>query len=211
MQQVQQQMIMNGHSGSLVEEEGRIFTRIEERRKQEDILWKQKSRVQWLWEGERNTCFFHKSMIQHRQHNRIFSLIDPGGNSLVQYEDMEAWLILGNDILEVVEESKRTRKVHPTLNSTFISLIPKSEYSEEPQILKPIALCNVIYKILSTIMVNQVKPILLALVSLKKTRFVKGYQILDNIVIDQEAIHSLKTLRSKDMMIKLDLSKPITA
>lgn len=114
---------------------------------------------------------------------------------------------MGNNILEVVEESRSMRKVHRTLNSTFIALIPKSEHSEEPQGFMPIALCNVIYKILSIIMVNRLKLILSGLVSLEKTKFFKGRQILDDIVTDQEAIHSLKSLISKGMMIKLDLSK----
>ena len=38
------------------------------------MLWRQKSRVQWLQQGERNTSFFHKSTIQHRAWNRILSL-----------------------------------------------------------------------------------------------------------------------------------------
>lgn len=89
MQQVQQQMITNGCFASLVMEEGMLLTKLEERRKQEDILWKQKSRVQWLQEGERNTCFFHNAMIQHRHHNRIFLLLYQGRNRLVKHKEME--------------------------------------------------------------------------------------------------------------------------
>ena len=63
------------------------------RSKQEEILWKQKSRVQWLKERERNTSFFHKSMIQRRQHNIIFSLKDQNGNRLFNHEDMEKELV----------------------------------------------------------------------------------------------------------------------
>lgn len=39
--------------------------------KQEEVFWKQKSRVQWLKEGERNTKFFHGSTIANQTHNRI--------------------------------------------------------------------------------------------------------------------------------------------
>jgi len=58
-----------------------------------------------------------------------------------------------------------TKRIHPTLNATFLALIPKIENSEEPEGFRPIMLCNVIYKILATIMVNRLKPILPELIS----------------------------------------------
>lgn len=77
----------------LAEKQGRVITQIEERRKQEEILWKQKSRVQWLKEGEKNTKFFHKVMLNHRQHNRIFSIKDRQGNMILQQKEMENLLV----------------------------------------------------------------------------------------------------------------------
>jgi len=47
--------------------------------KQEEIFWRQKSRIQWLKEGERNTRFFHKSTMANRAHNRISMIKDEGG------------------------------------------------------------------------------------------------------------------------------------
>lgn len=89
MRKVQQQIINDGRTETLVGEEGQLLNRLEERRKHEEILWKQKSRTQWLRQGEKNTRFFHKAMIQHHQHNKIFSLVDHEGNCLTQKEDME--------------------------------------------------------------------------------------------------------------------------
>ena len=94
MKRIQQQIILYGRADHLVIEEGNLLSKLEERRKQEEIPWKQKSPIQWLREGDKNTNFFHKAMIERRQHNRIFSLKDLGGNRLVQHNDMEALLVI---------------------------------------------------------------------------------------------------------------------
>ena len=114
---------------------------------------------------------------------------------------------MGRDIWEIFEESRRNRNVYPALNATFITLIPKQENSDTPVGFRPIALCNVIYKILSTMMVYRLKPLLPSLISLEQTGFVKGRKILDGIFTKEEAIHLLKSLKMKGMLIKLDLSK----
>jgi mannosylglycoprotein endo-beta-mannosidase len=59
------------------------------RKKQEEILWKQKSRVQWLREGECNTKFFHRTFIQRRHSNKITHLISDNGDTVHSHEDME--------------------------------------------------------------------------------------------------------------------------
>jgi len=114
------------------------------------------------------------------------------------------WHFLGQEILEAVEESRMKQKVWPGLNSTFLTLIPKNANSETAQGFRPIALCNVIYKIIATLIAKRLKPILPSLISPEQTGFVEGRQILDGLVITQETIHSLK---QKGMTLKLDLSK----
>ena len=66
MEDIQQQIILEGRDEERSKEEGRIINQLEERRKQEEIMWRQKSRINWLREGERNTKFFHQAMIQNR-------------------------------------------------------------------------------------------------------------------------------------------------
>ncbi|TQE04408.1 hypothetical protein C1H46_010027 [Malus baccata] len=41
---------------------------------QEESVWKQKSRVQWLQEGDANTKFFHQSTLQRRRRNKVVTL-----------------------------------------------------------------------------------------------------------------------------------------
>eukprot|EP00253_Pinus_taeda_P007097 PITA_07097 len=167
---------------------------------QEEILWRQKSKVQWIKEGERNTKFFHRSTIAHRNNNRIVKLTDQHGIKRNTHEEMEKvllqhfqkndeensedryqsmkiftqyisklftrehnfnlnkpvieeeieeavkemkngkapgsdgfnvyffkayWRIVKQDILEVVEDSRRFKTVLKALNESFIALIPK--------------------------------------------------------------------------------------
>lgn len=93
------------------------------------------------------------------------------------------WSFMGNDLLDLVEESRCSKRMHQGLNATFLALIPKPGCSDEPQGFKPISLCNVVYKILATIMVNRLKPILSDLIAPKQTSFVKGWKITDGIIV----------------------------
>ncbi|XP_038979986.1 uncharacterized protein LOC120110122 [Phoenix dactylifera] len=48
--------------------------------RQHEIFWRQKSRVQWVREGDRNTSFFHRTTIIRRQWSTIHSLRDGSGH-----------------------------------------------------------------------------------------------------------------------------------
>jgi mannosylglycoprotein endo-beta-mannosidase len=48
--------------------------------KDEESYFKQKSRVQWMHLGDRNTSFFHKSLLHRQVRNRIHNLQDDTGN-----------------------------------------------------------------------------------------------------------------------------------
>ena len=62
-------------------------------KKQEEILWQQKSQKLWLREGDRNTRFFHKSTIQNRQHNQISQLKSSNGQLIEKQSDFKQQLV----------------------------------------------------------------------------------------------------------------------
>jgi hypothetical protein len=93
MKQNQHQMIASGCSQELIEEEVSLMAQIETRDKHEEILWRQKSRILWLQEGERNSKFFHNSMIQRRHQNKIISLKYQQGNKLSNHQDIQSELL----------------------------------------------------------------------------------------------------------------------
>eukprot|EP00253_Pinus_taeda_P007706 PITA_07706 len=101
------------------------------------------------------------------------------------------WKIVKNDIWEIVEDSRRSKTILKSLNSTFIALVPKVEEANTPEKFRPMALCNVIYKIISKVIANRLKMILPGIISQEQSGYVEGRQILDNILLAQEMIHSL--------------------
>lgn len=65
-----------------------------------------------------------------------------------------------------------------------------------------------IYKIITKIIANRLKPLLAQLISPKQTKYVQGRQILDGIMVACETIHSLKATKKRGILTKLDLCKP---
>jgi len=88
MKELQQQIIIEGCNEKTLAQEQCIHNQLEERRKQEEILWKKKSRIRWLKEGERNTKFFHRTTIQRRMHNTISFIQNPEGKRIENHAEI---------------------------------------------------------------------------------------------------------------------------
>ena len=86
-----------------------------------------------------------------------------------------------------------------------MTLIPKEAGADSPDKFRPIALCNVIYKIISKVIANLLKPLLPKLICPEQLGFVEGRQILDGVILVHEVIHSLKSTQKLGMLIKLDI------
>ena len=117
------------------------------------------------------------------------------------------WELLKHEVWQIVEESRNLHWLLPSLNTTFIALIPKEEDSITPDKYRPIALCNVIYKVIFNVIANWLKPLLPMLISPEQSGYVEGRQIMDGILLTHEIIHSLKSSKQAGMLLKLDLSK----
>ena len=80
-------------------------------------------------------------------------------------------------------------------------------HSKGGEIHHPIALYNVIFKLITKVLANKLKPLLPKLISKEKIGYVEGCQILDNIILTQELVHSLNRNKTLGMLIQLDMSK----
>lgn len=117
------------------------------------------------------------------------------------------WGIIKQDILNVLEDSRKNIIVLKVFNTSFITLILKQDNVMTPDRFRPIALCNVVYKIILKVIANRLKPLLPTLVSVEQTRYVEGRKILNNFIHAYEVIHSLISKRQARMIMQLDLEK----
>ena len=109
--------------------------------------------------------------------------------------------------MAVVEESRQRGEVIRSLNSTFLALFWKVNKPTSFGDFKPIALCNLCYKIIAKLIANRIRPILSRSLSGEQLGFLKGRQILDAIGTAHECLHSIKTKKLKALILKLDLKK----
>jgi hypothetical protein len=84
------------------------------------------------------------------------------------------WVEVGHKAFLVIKFFSFTAYIDPSINSTFITLVPKKQNPCKVSDFRPISLCNVIYKILSKVMANRLKGILPQIISSNQSAFIPG-------------------------------------
>ena len=120
------------------------------------------------------------------------------------------WHLIGDDVSKAVLDCLNFCQIPKEFNYTFVTLIPKVKNPERISEFRPISLCNVIYKLISKVLANRLKPLLPSIVSENQSAFQAGRVITDNILMAFETLHYMKTQQRGStgfMALKLDMSK----
>jgi hypothetical protein len=134
----------------------------------------------------------------------------PGPDGMTALFFQKYWNIVGLHVTDAVLDCLNSGRLLGSVNFTNIVLIPKIKAPVNMSHFRPISLCNVLYKIISKVLVNRMKNILPAVISDCQSAFVPGRMITDNIIVSFEMLHYLKNKKGGkvgQMAAKLDMSK----
>ncbi|KAM6544160.1 hypothetical protein CsatB_008607 [Cannabis sativa] len=134
----------------------------------------------------------------------------PGPDGMTPAFYQKHWSIVGPDVVQFVREFFDSGKFPNLINDTHIVLIPKKKNPTQMGDMRPISLCNVLYKIASKVIANRMKSVLDYAISETQSAFVSGRLISDNVMVAFEVMHYLKRKtkgRKGYMALKLDMSK----
>ncbi|XP_028089245.1 uncharacterized protein LOC114289680 [Camellia sinensis] len=195
--------------------------------KMEEDFWALKARINYTLDGDRNTKFFHASVLSHRRRNKIFALKNsnnswlyeegqikevieirsvlrtfkpwkaPGPDGLHPAFFQRCWNLINTSVFLCVRDAFVTGKIQPEINQTLLCLIPKSDHPETITQFRPIGLCNTIYKVITKTLVARLRPFLNDIISPLQSSFIPGRKGTDNVIIVQECVHQFKSKKGK--------------
>jgi len=117
------------------------------------------------------------------------------------------WPILGEEICAYILQFFETGRLHASLNTTWVTLIPKKQGLLEVTDLRPISLVGCIYKVIAKVLSKRLKAVLPKLISENQTAFVHGRQILDGILVANEVVSWMKKKKKPGILLKMDFHK----
>ena len=131
----------------------------------------------------------------------------PDGYQLVFYQ--HCWDVVGSSVTKFVLEFFATGDLPRGSNDATLVLLAKVAKPERITQYRPISLCNVLFKIITKMMVIRMKQVIPKLIGPTQASFIPGRLSIDNIVIVQEAVHSMRRKKGTKgwMLLKLDLEK----
>ena len=94
--------------------------------------------------------------------------------------------MVGQNVIDVVQDFFKKDTMLSEINNSLVVLIPEILNPTPVNHYRPIDLCNVIYKVISKIMVAKIRPLLDKIISPCQSTFVLGRWIGENQVIVKE-------------------------
>ncbi|XP_074317907.1 uncharacterized protein LOC141654134 [Silene latifolia] len=180
----------------------------------------QKAKSEWINDGDSNTKAFLDyyigllgTTIDTDPVN--VNIIRKGKVCEAHHYDILAKPVTKEEIMAIIFSipdnkllAQMKKKMLKQLDATMLNLIPKCKLPANVTQFRPIACCNVLYKVISKLLSARLGAVLPDLVSLKQGGFVQGRSIVENILICQDLVRLYNRQScSPRCMFKIDLMK----
>jgi hypothetical protein len=140
----------------------------------------------------------------------IGDLKAPGPDGMPAIFFTKIWRTVGDKVQEEALGVINGGEIPEGWNDATVVLIPKVKDPQRLKDLRPISLCNMLYKIISNVLANRLKVFLHDIISPNQSAFVPGRLITDNVLVANEMTHYLQNKRRGEegcCALKLDMSK----
>lgn len=119
------------------------------------------------------------------------------------------WELVRDDLWSFVSHTFQHGYSTACIAEILIVLIPKVDQPTHFKELRPISLCNVVYKVITKVVVQRLRPFLDELIGPLQSSFIPGRWTKDNAILAQEVIHYMHHSKSVKgtMAFKIDLEK----
>ena len=114
------------------------------------------------------------------------------------------------DVAQAVLTWLNSGIIYPSLNHTYITLIPKVKCPQQVMEFCPFVLCNILYKLVLKVLANKLNKFLPNIISNSQSAFQSDKATSDYILMAFESLHHMKHTKvgkSGFMAMKLDMSK----
>ncbi|XP_068483388.1 uncharacterized protein [Phaseolus vulgaris] len=140
------------------------------------LFWKERARMLWFKDRDRNTAFFH-AVVKRRNNSS------------------------GIHRLRIDNEFFKQNWVLPGMNSNVVSLIPKVQGVDSIKDYRLIVVANFKFKIISKMLADRLALVAARIISPNQYGFVQGRQIQDCIGIASDVINLLsKKVRGEEVL-----------
>ena len=118
-----------------------------------------------------------------------------------------AWDFIAQDILDIVLSFFRTGRLPKGINTTYVTLLPKTVDPIEFKDFQPISMIHGIYKIIAKILASKLKTVMQDINSLNQSAFIADRNIIDGFMIANELVSDLKKQKAAGLIFKIDFHK----
>lgn len=121
----------------------------------------------------------------------------------------KCWHLVAPDFYKLIEDFYNGNLCMRSINSSYITLVPKTDNPSMVGDFRPISLLNSTFKIITKLLAERLQKVILRLIHKNQYGFLRTRSIHDCLAWAFEFLHICKASKRELVIIKLDFEKSI--